>query len=319
MDEKFSASEDRFQKLEERLDKIAANNKAHAVAGSPTFSSTSASHSWPTPRPPSSTVSSAPAAGTRTGDTATVPGRWNPRLLYIRGWSPFGSPSSSKISASEADLLDSKIKLATGALYDDMSYLTPHAANHQITHRILDADVHELRRALAQAFEKHGLSVHGKKIRIVLEHSPERRRDYSQYMDAESQLYSDPEMDSASPDRIFECQRGLKFYAAGTWQVLGEPAAHGWIWNRSSFIAAKLRIPSFLGGGSQHDNQGENGTNNSKDAERTGRAGENRHRVEEGGGEAEGAEGGVADQGDDPRHDSSPDKGMEDADSAQAR
>lgn len=102
-------------------------------------------------------------------------------------------------------------------------------------------------------------------------------------MDAKTQLHSDPEMDSAALVNISDCQRSLKFDAVRTWQVFGEPGAHGWCWYSSAFEQAKLRVPAFLGGNSQPDNS----ENYIKSSYRAGCAGEKRHRVDDG---AEGAE-----------------------------
>lgn len=45
--------------------------------------------------------------------------------LYVRGWSPYGAPPFTKISRSEADLLDDNIRNITGELYDYMAMADP--------------------------------------------------------------------------------------------------------------------------------------------------------------------------------------------------
>lgn len=183
---------------------------------------------------------------------------------------PLWLPFRNQDLGSEADLRDAKIKLAAGDWFDFMSYLPPYAANHQITYRIADTDIHDLRRSLNQLFD------HGKPIRIVLEQPAERKRDYSQFMDARSQFHEGPEVGATMLSSVSECQRSLKFSAVGTWQVLGEPGAQGWSWQPNSLVQAKLRDLAFLGSPSPETTDGE-----PKESDRAGRAGEERHRAED--------------------------------------
>lgn len=95
-------------------------------------------------------------------------------------------------------------------------------------------------------------------------------------MEARAQLHEDPEVDANMLACVSGCQRSLKFYAVGTWQVLGEPGPHGWCWHPSSFVQAKLRVPAFLCDSSPEAAEGE-----AKESDPAGRAGEKRQRAEE--------------------------------------
>jgi len=94
-----------------------------------------------------------------------------------------------------------------------------------------------LKQKIMDAMHRHDIRVHGKELRVVLEQSAERRRDYAQF--------------SKPKDALMEevCQKSLRLYSKGTWELLGKPSEQGWQWHARSFQVAGVGLPSSLGGG----------------------------------------------------------------------
>lgn len=214
------------------------------------------------PRPAAAAVGS---AASTTGSSASCappaafdasgsrgPG-WQPRLLYIRGWSPYGSAANTRIGREEVELLDTKVRAALGDAAAALDLLPPFAANHQLQYRVRGADIFEVKRGLVEALRRHDVQARGCSLRVVLEQSADRKRDYGLYARARDRLFSDS---AISREHIAECERGLKLYSKGTWELLGHPTVSGWRWLPEAFVAASLPLPSFLvgdaGGAPQH-------------------------------------------------------------------
>lgn len=202
------------------------------------------------------------------------------RMPDFRGWSPYGArPSNS-------------IKNITVELYDYMSYG--------------DVDMYELRTDLTILLERNEITVHGKAVKLELEQSCESNIQYAQFMEARDRLRDDDD-DVCDDDYLAsftDCQRSLRLFSAGSWEVLGGLGPHGWTWNRDAFTKSGTRLPSFLSadGG---DNHQINSTDDDDDARDAGRGGEKRRSDDHVGGddrqdrqpESSAAEGAVTDCG----------------------
>lgn len=89
-----------------------------------------------------------------------------------------------------------------------------------------------------------GITVRGQQLRIVVEHSPQRKLEYGQYARALEELHGEPDL----VGKWVEDGRALRVYAAASWQELGRPTSSGWTWELAAFVDANLALPSFLGG-----------------------------------------------------------------------
>lgn len=171
--------------------------------------------------------------------------QWSPRMLYLRGWAPYGCPTSHNISREEAAALDLKVRKALGPVADQLESLPPYVCNHQISFRIVDDAIlgaHEVKRKLSEAVAGAQISVRGHEVRVVAEQSPQRRHEYTLFAAALEELKGEPEL----AGRWEADGRSLRVYATKTWQELGKPGPSSWQWSRASFDEANIPLPSFL-------------------------------------------------------------------------
>lgn len=70
-------------------------------------------------------------------------------MLSVRGWSPYGSPPSTKISREEAEWFDERIRDALGVEYEKPDLMLPFVANRQVGCRFRGSDVCDFKRIMA--------------------------------------------------------------------------------------------------------------------------------------------------------------------------
>lgn len=238
---RMDSSDDRLKTLERKQDedRALADDRFSAMASDIKNLKQQMAASIGPPAPPPTW----PTSGSKpTSPTASTTDRWMPSMLFVRGWSPYGSAPSTKVSREEINLLDEKLRAAVGPLSKHYDLVPPYAANHQLAYRVKNINIYDAKTALSTAIDSDRIEVHGQTLKVGLEQSVERKRNYAQFQSAIKQLHSDP----GYADHIVECGRSLKLFAKKSWEVLGEPAPSGWVWHRSGFIDAKLELPCFL-------------------------------------------------------------------------
>lgn len=104
----------------------------------------------------------------------------------------------------------------------------PYAANHQTSYRIAShIDIYELRTSLTILLESNGITAHGNAIKLMLEQSNQRKRDYAQFMKARDRLSDDLVCDDGYFFSFTDFQRSLRLFSTGSWRVLGGPGPNG--------------------------------------------------------------------------------------------
>lgn len=89
----------------------------------------------------------------------------------------------------------------------------------------------------------NNINVHDKELRVVLEQSASRKRDYAQLATAKDLIGSDNFVPLA---KIVLCERSFRMYSGGSWEVLGRPSEEGWRWDVAAFLRAGLPLHAFL-------------------------------------------------------------------------
>lgn len=242
IEEVKSESDKRIAEVQQRLDtsvgalteKVALLQSKVAgdqVSGPSSVASTSGSVSWPG-RPRRS-------ENEREGGSG-----WVPRTIHVRGWAPFGCPTSSKISREEAMRLDGRIREALGPPSRQLQMVSPYVCNHQVTYRFQTGhfNIYDLKDLLAAAIRDKHIQVRDCDVRAALEQSAQRKAEYSQYYGALDRL----RQEALLADKWIEDGRALRIYAANSWQELGKPSECGWVWNPAAFADAGLPRPAFL-------------------------------------------------------------------------
>lgn len=143
---------------------------------------------------------------------------WVPRTLFVRGWAPFGCPTSQKISKEEALLSDNKVRAVSGAVCDDLVSLPGYVCNHQIAYRLKEGcprSLYDIKADLAARLEAGGVLVRGLPLRVVAEQSPQRKLEYGQYARALDETRAEPDL----ARKWVEDGRTLRVYASPSWQA----------------------------------------------------------------------------------------------------
>lgn len=217
-----SAENARFQKLETQTEKLSEEqpgmSKVAQGTAAPSSAASTTSMWW---RP---TATASPPLSARVSPSAST-GSKTPHLFHFRGWSRDGAPPSTIISRVDSELFNDKIHNIAGELFMAMSFLLPCVANHQISYRIsVGVDLSELCKDLTALLEDDGMRVHGEAVKHMLEQSIERERYYTQFMDARDLLRGGPLFDEGCIASFTECQRGLRLFRTGTWEILASPS-----------------------------------------------------------------------------------------------
>lgn len=127
-----------------------------------------------------------------------------------------------------------------------LSGVPPYVCNHQLCCRVRDDSPHSVydwKEKLLDAIQKDNLQVRRNPLKVILEQSPQRKVEHGQYARAIEMLREEKDL---SPRSWEPCGRTLRVYTAPGWQELGKTSAQGWVWDRSAFEQAQLRMPSFL-------------------------------------------------------------------------
>lgn len=89
----------------------------------------------------------------------------------------------------------------------------------------------------------NNINVHDKELRVVLEQSVTRKRDYSLFETAKDLIGGDNFVPLA---KIVLSERSLRMYSGGSWEVFGRPSEEGWRWDVAAFLRAALPLPAIL-------------------------------------------------------------------------
>lgn len=103
--------------------------------------------------------------------------------------------------------------------------------------------MYDWKEKLLDAIRKDNLQVRGNALKVMVEQSPQRKVEYSQYAKAVEMLREERDLAEQSWE---PCGRTLRIYAAPGWQELGKPGVRGWEWNREAFVQAQMVLPAFL-------------------------------------------------------------------------
>lgn len=98
---------------------------------------------------------------------------WSPKILFLRGWSPFGSST--------------KAREAKGNATSQFDLLPPCACNRHIGYRIR-SDIRDIEAALTRTIQNNSITAHVKGIGIPMEQPAQRKQESGQYEQAFEQL-----------------------------------------------------------------------------------------------------------------------------------
>ena len=180
-----------------------------------------------------------------------------PSSVIVRGFAPYGGPSSNKINDKECKKQQLKLlELLPSHIRGHLNPNFPFGVNHQISFRA-DGIGTEPRswceaamRIWNSAFEAGTFSIGtAGRLKATLEISPERRMLCRNYYAACEWLLNEVQPDFK--DAVTCCNKGLRIWEVGTNDLLGETprGAVDWKWRKAGLEKLGVRVENI---GSEH-------------------------------------------------------------------
>ena len=130
------------------------------------------------------------AASVATVTTGSKP--FAPSRIFVRGWAPYGSSTTSRINEAAAIQLQEKVlQLLPQARRHHLEAEKPYFSNYQVAFRIKDPDLRRdtaMLRDWREALEASPIHIRGNEIKISMEASPLRKKQYQGFVQAKRLL-----------------------------------------------------------------------------------------------------------------------------------
>lgn len=174
---------------------------------------------------------------------------WVPRVLHWRGWAPYGSNDSSKISRTEAEQVHAQIlDRVPEDLRPGIKLLSPFVKNHSVSAEILAASYNDTKRIcdlVNLELQRRPIRVRNVNIKGAVETSPARRRALRAYFEARELVRQ------MNVGYIFEeCARSFELWDNSACVRLGfyDRKREEGIWDVVTCATVGINIPNDISG-----------------------------------------------------------------------